>query len=477
MNKDGNSPGLRQGSKTVFMLRKEGRLDEALEMGRELNKVRSGDVWTNRALGWVLFDLAKAAVRDGNHDEFKGLLSEYASLQLLEKPGLLHSMFLGLAIRGFDHFKSFATFAQWWDPGNLRPEDFMSQKGEGDKVYPSLAEKLIKALYQAVKTGNQPEHLPWVTEFIGQNLARFPEQEWFPYYYGKLLVMEGRVEDARGFVVPIVKQKQGEFWAWAMLADTCSADESDMKRACLCRALLCRVKDEGFLCNVRLEMASVMKGEGAYPEAKHEIESIAAVRAEHGWKACPEVQSLQAESWYVAVTPSGDNRAYYEHHAPGASSFLLADIPWQACVLSRINREKRISVLTLGYEVVCLVPHTRYPALADAPEGSLWEIRVERDREKDFLRLLDFRPSDVKPAKEFYRDVEGILSIDHGHDFGFVGDVFVSPRVIGDAGFDDGDWVTGAAVRELNQKHGKPGWRAICLSPAERMPEKKDGML
>ena len=41
----------------VFDLRKEGRLDEALQMARGLFQHNPNDVWNVRALGWVLISL------------------------------------------------------------------------------------------------------------------------------------------------------------------------------------------------------------------------------------------------------------------------------------------------------------------------------------------------------------------------------------------------------------------------------------
>ncbi|MEI6166992.1 MAG: hypothetical protein WCS52_07335 [bacterium] len=468
-------------SKQVSTLRKEGRLDEALEIGRELFKADSSDYLVVRALGWVLYDLAKRALsnndvpmaknmvaeldslslgaddqllaskrdamrkrtepgseiltearvaaKNDNHvkalqlyrqavkdiptsvdahtglgweiyralalllkdenvpiNKIRSLLREYATLSLIEKPGLLHSLVLTIAIRVADQFPQFPGFVRWWNIANLRPEDWLHTTGKDGQEYDALAERLAETLYKSVKAGDNTQDMPWITDFVKQALDRCPNHKWLPYHYGKLLVHQARHGEARKFAIPIIRDNPHKFWAWDLLASTFENDETTLRKACLCKALMCRERDESFLCNVMQDLAMIMKAEGELPEAKHELERYLAVRAKKGWRVPEAIQSIQSEHWYSTVKPAHDNRDYYEKHAPAAGALLLADIPWVNAVVTtqiQANAEHPAhAFITVKKEkglVDVSVRHTDFLALIGVKNGTPVMVKVDHN--------------------------------------------------------------------------------------------------
>lgn len=173
-----------RGTQEVFRLRREGELDTALALARTLSRLKPCDAWRQRALGWVLVDLCRAQedeealralvsealtldVLDRHEDRallstierqrrrlspqalqedrawelrrrlakaarawpprvvrVEALLREYAALELVERPSLVHSLVLAEACRVAPRWPAFAGFARWWSPERcLRPED------------------------------------------------------------------------------------------------------------------------------------------------------------------------------------------------------------------------------------------------------------------------------------------------------------------------------------------------------------------
>jgi hypothetical protein len=397
-------------SKTVFALRKAGRLDEALEMGRKLYKETPTDIWINRALGWVLYDCAKLTLAHNETpqmDQIRSFLEEYANLHLIERPSLLHSLILSFAIRVVDHFPTFPDFVRWWNVETLRPEDWMSQKAEGDKEYPALAERLVKALNKSVKMGDHTRNLPWIAEFMRQALDRFPDDPWLPYYYAKLLVKQGRLDEAREIALPVIRAKRREFWAWDVLASTCGQNEVSLRKACLCKALMCGAKDESFLINVILELAQAMKADGELAEAKHEYDRYVAIRAGKGWKIPESVQTVKSEPWYASVTATAENKEYYAEFSPNADTLVFAGLPWLDGVISgRVNASPGVKgnlfilVRNVDRMQESRVNPKGFPCLSKMSIGTPVSLRVVSAEGREHIvdvKVRDGQPWDLLP--------------------------------------------------------------------------------
>jgi tetratricopeptide (TPR) repeat protein len=560
-------------SKTVFALRKEGRLDEALQMGRELFHSPHIDIWGVRAFGWVLHDLVKKALKEGRRDQanelfkeldalslgdgdeilikqrdflreqvsekgaalsqavaaskagnhaqattlyrqavrempdskeaqtglawelfrelnslvkhegadmarFRAILGEYADLTLVEKPSRIHSMMLSVAIRVADHFPTLPAFVRWWNVATLMPGDWLEQKGEGESVFPSLAAKLVKALNKVIKTGDHLEDLPWITEFTGMAVERLPDEPWFPYYYGKLLIKQGLINEAREWVLPVIRRKTREFWAWDVLASTYGAGDEQLRMACLAKALLCHAQDESFKINVMMEMAQAMVMNGDYAEAKHELERIVAIRAARGWKTPESIVSLQRQPWYATSEVAADNREYYTELAPQAETLVFEGLPWLDGVVSgRIKSEPGVKpgVFILfrkdNANQELRVNPKGFACLRTAPLGSTVSVRAitaeGRDlvvevklREGQSWDLLTERPGVVSHVN---RD-KGVAAITVGMDTVVLAYFDQLPEA---AELLAGDCLM---LRSQPMPEGRPS-RLVCMRKVRELPE------
>lgn len=418
-------------SREVFKLRKEGRVQEALELARTLFEETPQDEWLIRAYGWTLHDCLKSAQQNGETELMAGLLAEFEHLNIadggddaklrssrenwrgrvppdgggpaltvliqqakeqsdqgnrkealrilrnavrefpnlaqasislaweieralkdvvsqetidgqavrallleyrnlagIEKPGLLHSMILTRATQAAESFSTYIAFLRWWDPSYFREEDFQRYAPAGaEQSYDSLMERVIRAVHKASKNEKNADTISWAAEFVGQNYTRFPEQEWFEYYYGQLLVQTGELIQARELLIPIVRRKQGEFWAWDNLAATYGVEDTEKKMACLCRALMCQTKDKSFLVNVHSDLGRLLVQQKMFGEAKYEIGMAVAIKEANNWKQSQELRDWQASSWYQTAAALQSNKDLYSRHAPFAEAMLYAGLP------------------------------------------------------------------------------------------------------------------------------------------------------
>lgn len=78
-------------TREIFSLRKEGRIDEALRMARELYEVELNDEWVIKAYAWCLYDKIKALIATGNYPEAQRFGSVVERLPIDDSDDILFS--------------------------------------------------------------------------------------------------------------------------------------------------------------------------------------------------------------------------------------------------------------------------------------------------------------------------------------------------------------------------------------------------
>jgi hypothetical protein len=200
------------------------------------------------------------------HARYEGheLCRIYLLLEGIEKPSLLHSLVLSRALPLLQD-RGLIEFADEWGLATLRDEDFAPWMGRNGRVYPSLVEKLIPALYRALKVivrqmprlKHQAEKsveaandlaefrkaIMNVVGFVADNYARYPDQRYFPYYYTRLLQWTSEPEKAREALLGKAISLSDQWWYWSAIADTYAEDPA-RRLQCLCKAITLSGKND-----------------------------------------------------------------------------------------------------------------------------------------------------------------------------------------------------------------------------------------
>ena len=75
--------------KVIFRLRKEGQIDEALQLATQLFGQFPDDPWVIRAYGWVLYDKLKAALNNGDQERIEEFSTHLGGINIPEEDTLL----------------------------------------------------------------------------------------------------------------------------------------------------------------------------------------------------------------------------------------------------------------------------------------------------------------------------------------------------------------------------------------------------
>ena len=355
----------------------------------------------------------------------------------------------------------------------------------GEGIFPATAEKLVNGLYGIVKerfsrhapdTEQDRQVIEWMLDRMDEVYDKLPDEKWGNFRVGKLLVLLGRIEEARDKVLPAVRRNQTQFWAWSALSELFP----EHQKCCIARALLCeeeeqklvRVKRKAQELGLPLDDSAALKVIAAeadavlligirpvdgvlescyrnqdgkyrarfYLRGGKDVRSVspAAVRLPHGTKdGAPMSIYLDEDdsSKIIAVRPR--------------DGVMWDVLPLVPLVYGGRSKKGRGLLLSRAFEMSCSLEG--FSQLESAKPGDTFNVRYTM-RKSDHGIVYDVRDivaTDV--AVDGMGEFEGPLRLPEGAGgFGFVDNVFVSPTLISrfrNHGIAEGTIVAGKSVR------------------------------
>lgn len=404
---------------------KIGALAWAFSLWARVLEEEPANVPYQTSLAWdIVRRLKELAAKDcglpDRYEKIAKLVELFDRAPSIERPSVLYSMLLrratdacnaGLVATGQSTQREigmrYLNFVRAWGLRHLQDADFLPFEPAPGKSFPSLCEKVLSALYAATKVTEAADCAGWVADFMRPQMDRYPKQEWFPYYYGKLLVWAKRHADAREYLNQTARRKSSEFWVWSALADA-YPDDRGQRVACLCRALQCAVKDEGYLVNLHEQLGDELRSTGQDSAARFEYDRSEAIRQSHNWRIRPRDPEFTA--WHAATEPTTNNDLLYRElgaRAETATLSALPRLPGNLEVRFHDPRKDRdvavVGWLQSGAYKTTVVPLMRYPLLEDLARGAPLWVRVEHMQDREMICQLEPRakgtPWDTYPMK------------------------------------------------------------------------------
>lgn len=311
---------------------KQGQHQDAINLYRKVWQSGSADRDIQTSLGWELYKLSKALVKVDNPNvvAVKRNLNDYIKLDV-EKPSLLHTCILQLAAKLSGDGFSMLAFTRLWDLNYLRPEDFERYQSDDGKEYPSLAEKVIQQASKEAASSDNAQSLDYILPHISNAINRFPDNIWLKLDKAKVLLAQGKNDEALAFGLEVAKSKVNDYWAWELLGDISAENDPEAAMGCYCKALLSS-NDDKFTGKVRLKLAERMTDLGEYSSARGEVERVISYREREGQRIPDAASRLASQAWYAETVAASSNLGYYRSRAPVAEALLFSQLPWiNAC--------------------------------------------------------------------------------------------------------------------------------------------------
>ncbi|QQZ30219.1 tetratricopeptide repeat protein [Thiothrix subterranea] len=310
-------------------LSKENKHEEAASLYRKVWMASSADREIQTSFGWELYKISKELVAKENVNLgiIKRNLNDYLKLDV-EKPSLLHSCFLQLAVKitAQDQF-NMMVFSYQWNLEYLRPEDFERYRDNNGKDFPSLAEKVIQQASKKAVSSDNLEYLNYILPYVDSAIDQYPDNIWLKLNKAKLLLALDKYDDAFIFGLDVVKSKVNDYWAWDLLGDICAGTNLSNALSCYCKALLCSTDDK-FTGKVRLKLAQRLVDVGELSRAKYEVERVLAFRERESQHMPEDAIRISSQAWYAATQTNTSNLDYYKANTSVAESLLFSTLQW-----------------------------------------------------------------------------------------------------------------------------------------------------
>lgn len=364
-----------------------------------------------------------------------------------------YSVLLNTALRIQDPMTLLYIIKQW-NLCHLQPADFQKREIKGMKVI-SLAEKAYYAQCKAViAVGNNAltaQFLPVLQSYRDQ----YPKFEFLPYYQAKMLILTGNTKEALEVLKPFARKKNNEFWIWQLIGDCHTM--TDDKMMFYCKAVSCRASDE-MMVKTRIGVGLFMLHNGKEKLGKFLLEKSRQTYLRNGWHLSRELTSLFDSTAYRQIIPEYD-ADFVASRSMDADGFLFGQLITINVLITFYNEEyQTVGFLTEQLEeykgrmpknVTGKVTAGSYAAVTVAPLQTGVKANIRQ------ITVLGHREN-----PHFYRTFFGSLrKLPNGN--GVVNGVFLHLSLLSDR--QDGEMVSGMAVRSLDKKKNKWGWKALTL--------------
>lgn len=479
---------------------KAGEVAEAYEMALQDWNSEPDNVWAQREVGWAIYYLLKEDVEKKQKDSFYEHLDQLAELGLLNMAddklifenvlwklaeyvknipvddltsiselfakiqgyqfpsSRPYSYFLQNCLK-FEGWSQMVDLIEWWNLANLQPEDYEQFTLENGRKVMSLAERVYIAYSKALmKLGDQERIAAFIPQ-LEALMEAHPEMLYPGYFCGKLLIAQGAGRDeALEKVVPFVRKKVNEFWAWQLMSDIFK-DDTQSQMACLLRAVHCRTQ-ESFLGKIRIRLAELFLQNNDNRRAKFHIDKVSACYLEQGWRMPGQLQQWSWQSWLQTTQPDPSDPFDYK---PITDSMLFTGLDECIAVVTYVDSQTRRAALVYGEKKRMMAKYGHWGV--NPREGMLLTLKYTPDGEG--INIVRVEPANGPITLPYVKFVSGTVDKRDGNPFAFLKSgttqFFISPSVVSKNHINGGESISAVAAYDFNKKRNEWSWSCISI--------------
>lgn len=458
---------------TINRLRKSSDLDQAWAIGVEEVQKNPQDNYLKGAFFWVCYDYLKAIQ---NRIVERGKPSKNFHPQKHEAEKISQYLdwiiWLQLPASGFEYPRLLFLFRQnaecfpqlihlilnhqlaVFDDEARSP--FPTEKGEVPSLLLNYARKLGQ--YWINSSNRADLDLEAILDFmdVAKSVCKDTQHKiWLDYDQAKCFVLARKYERARELVIPILRRKQRESWAWGALASTYRASDPDAAVCLYAQGINCAHEDS-FALPLLNALALLLNSKGLNAEASMCLKRSIACYENNGWKIKDDLQKLVAAPWYDHNVDINQLNSRLKQFSNDANNYLHGKIVTRVGLVVAIHQSKKGCNVYLAPNHIISVPMVtikgKKPAVGDYLVIDTAENNIDGNiisatiSESVALRGIDTLSGELRVT-------------DKG--FGFVDDIFIPPHLIGEGL--GGEVVEVLCYIDLDKKKGVLGKKAAKI--------------
>lgn len=373
-----------------------------------------------QAYFWKLMNLHKENKLDKLFQDFAYYAENYSALG----PSQWHSEILKIANRFMidGNSNNFVPFMMKWDcQGNLRDEDWVKETNDEGKIFPSLAVKSAKKCYDILKA-TQKDLIPnatlaWLKDLYDKVKDHDSDDDWSVRNYATICAWCGKVEEAVTLYKSLLLHMGEKYYLWAELANLLS-NNTDLEIGLLLKAKRLE-KNEDFLGDIHLSLASLWQKEGYGSIAQKELEAYATHRIEKGWGVSDKYRELQAN--IMSCTNKMD-KVDFNFYINIAEDFVYGEFDWIDFVVTDKWMTDNIERCNLfdGKDISLCVKTNKFHILRKCKTGDIIQFRCHIVEENKLVtsswrhRIAPVKKVTPLIARKTNKEAWSILPIKYG---------------------------------------------------------------
>ncbi len=344
----------------------------------DLNKETVLDFF-RETLFWNIFNTQK----ENKFSELWNLFEQYNNNYSKYEQSKWHSEILNLAERFMKENEEwrFLSFFKNWNPENLRPDDW-KEVVKDENTYKPLANKCLKKASEILKTQTSEQNLSWLIQPYEIAIKLFPNDEWLLREKALLHFKNNELELVIKIYKQLVLELSNKHYVWQEFSN-CIVSDNSIKIGMLSKALSLE-KNEDFLGDIHLDLASVLIDENLIENALIELESYKRHREIKGWKLSLIFNDLHKKAGSVELSVK-DNHELYKTYIPFAEDFAYVDFEWTEVVLAdkwKDKKGKERLTFTDGKTIEFVIGKNRFEVLKKMELGQVSKFKLYRQEIK-----------------------------------------------------------------------------------------------
>lgn len=463
--------------KAITRLRREGKLEEALELGRVSFQQSPDNSYLKQAIFWVCYDFLKKIQEvikrrgkdSGNFNptpfEHKNIDKYLQIIRILNLSSggnicVYRSLFL-IFQKNLGAIPELVLLLIEHEPAFEKGKDdvpYVSENGESSSLMLKFAREIAAAwLESEVVRAYGVDNILELINNTKQVVKNEKNIIWLDYDTAKILILVSRFDLARDLVISVLKMKSSESWAWAALAATYQEEEPDIAIKLFCEGI-CHAHDPKFSLKSYKSLVPLLAVKGLTQEASMCIKTAVAIYANEGWKIKGDLESLVTSDWYDDSVDQNSLRAFAKEQSEGAMTYVYGEPNWVTGVVKSVHASGK------GFDVYLNKDSTK-----SVRKSLLTQKKLPAPGE--FVKIAISEDGDVMSAK-LSPTVEmddvgfgvGTLRV-NAKGFGFVDGAFVPPGLINAALA--GKTVQYIKIQDFDKTKECFSWKVVSLKSHE----------
>jgi len=461
--------------RTVNNLRKSGNLQEAWNIGFTALEQSPQDEYLKGSLFWVCYEylkqfqapITKRGTSSNNYrpsdfefEQIENLLQTIMNLQI-KTGGLECKMLLVQFKKNIEWFPTIVKYvlhhqAALFDQEAKSP--FQAEKGEVPSLMLSSARKIASAWLRAHKFWQLDfEQVMAFLNITRQQVSDTKHLIWLDYDQAKCLVVAGKYEQARSLILPILKKKQSESWAWGGLAATYQKDQPDLAIKFFAKGIL-SAHQVSFSLRLLQGVIPLLLANQQQDKASMCLKRALNAYQSNGWKIKPELEQLSQQPWYTDDVDEHLLDVYLKSVSNDALDYLHGPTRTIIAIVENIHKSGKGFHAFANKSTSISVRMGLHKSKSKPHVGGYVELSVSGDGEElDVISSVDCAKAEIPDVSI----IENKLRISP-KGFGFVDDTFVPPFVIRE--IPNEAQVEALRIMTWDKTKSRYNWKAIKLT-------------